>query len=219
MLYNTIMFGGWAYLLGLLVLEFVNHKEDPLSAFKTVYSLVQLPLLVFQTAAVLEIFHAAFGIVRSPVFTTAAQVASRLLVVYGALEIGHTPSRESWFFVQMLVAWCLSELIRYSFYALNILAGRPPSALAWLRYSAFLVLYPMGISGEILVLYQAIPFVQETKSWTVTLPNTMNVSFDWALMIWVILIGVYPLGSKVLYSYMLNQRRKVLGGVGKRKTD
>lgn len=44
------------------------------------------PLLhVTQSLAALEVAHAAAGLVRSPVFTTVQQVASRLFVVWGIL--------------------------------------------------------------------------------------------------------------------------------------
>ena len=46
-----------------------------------------------QTAAVLEIVHSALGLVRSPVGTTAAQVASRLWTVWGVVEIAPSVSR------------------------------------------------------------------------------------------------------------------------------
>lgn len=42
-------------------------------------------LQVVQSLAVLEVVHAGMGIVRSPVFTTAQQVASRLFIVWGIL--------------------------------------------------------------------------------------------------------------------------------------
>jgi very-long-chain (3R)-3-hydroxyacyl-CoA dehydratase len=38
-----------------------------------------------QSLAALEVVHAGMGLVRSPVFTTAQQVASRLFVVWGIL--------------------------------------------------------------------------------------------------------------------------------------
>jgi very-long-chain (3R)-3-hydroxyacyl-CoA dehydratase len=39
-----------------------------------------------QTMAVLEVVHSALGWVRSPTFTTAAQVASRVWTVWGVVE-------------------------------------------------------------------------------------------------------------------------------------
>lgn len=44
-----------------------------------------LALQITQSLAILEVVHAAVGLVRSPVFTTAQQVASRIFVVWGIL--------------------------------------------------------------------------------------------------------------------------------------
>lgn len=208
--YNVAMFGGWAYVLYNMVSHMLKDGK-PQEALTTVYPAVQGALVLFQTGAVAEIAHAALGLVRSSTFTTFAQVLSRLIVLYGALEIGPTASRQKFTLVQMLTAWCLSELIRYSFYACNLVMNKPPSFLTWLRYSAFLILYPVGISGEIATLYQALPYIKSSGRWKVELPNTMNISFDWAFTIWFILLVVYPPASKFLYTYMLKQRRKVLG--------
>ena len=42
----------------------------------SLYAVVEQPLKVVQTVALLEILHSALGIVRSPVFTTVLQGAS-----------------------------------------------------------------------------------------------------------------------------------------------
>lgn len=46
---------------------------------------VILAVKITQSLAVLEVVHAAVGLVRSPVFTTAQQVASRIFIVWGIL--------------------------------------------------------------------------------------------------------------------------------------
>lgn len=217
-LYNGAMFTGWTCILGKMVIHLIKNSSQPSAGLDALYPVVQGGLVLFQTGAVAEILHSMFGLVRSPFFTTFAQVLSRLIVLYGALEIGPTASRQSPFFAQMLTAWCLSEMIRYSFYCFNLTTGKPPKFLVWLRYTAFTVLYPMGISGEIATLYQAIPYVKSSGRWCTSLPNTMNVSFNWVYCIWFILLGLYPPASKMLYGHMLNQRRKVLGGA-KKKSD
>lgn len=208
--YNVAMFGGWGYIF----YNMVNHLlEDgnPKEAIKTLYPVVQGALVVFQTGAIAEIAHAALGLVRSSAFNTFFQVASRLFVLYGALEIGPTVSRQKLALVMMLTAWCLSEMIRYSFYACNLMMNKAPSFLTWLRYSAFMILYPVGITGEVVTLYRALPYIRSSGRWTIELPNTMNISFDWVYTIWFVLLVVYPPASKLLYTYMLRQRRKTLG--------
>jgi very-long-chain (3R)-3-hydroxyacyl-CoA dehydratase len=56
----------------------------------------------------------------------------------------------------MLIAWSLTEVVRYSYFtfALN---GYIPSILTWLRYNLFFVLYPLGISSEMALVYKSIP--------------------------------------------------------------
>lgn len=43
-----------------------------------------------------------------------------------------------------VIAWSLAEVIRFSYYLMKTNA-----TLKWLRYTAFVVLYPFGIVGEI----------------------------------------------------------------------
>lgn len=51
-----------------------------------------MPLKIFQTAAVLEIFHSMFGLVRSPLVTTFVQVGSRLILLWSIVEAQADPS-------------------------------------------------------------------------------------------------------------------------------
>ena len=60
----------------------------------------------------------------------------------------------------MATSWALVEVPRYLFYAVNIMVGsveKIPAPLFFLRYSLFMVLYPSGISGEMLQMWTAIP--------------------------------------------------------------
>jgi very-long-chain (3R)-3-hydroxyacyl-CoA dehydratase len=81
------------------------------------------------------------------------QVASRILlvwfIVYPFPHLAQSP-----FYSSMLLAWSVTEVIRYSYFALS-LSGMQPRALVWLRYNTFFVLYPMGILSEAALLYMA----------------------------------------------------------------
>ncbi len=48
----------------------------------------------------------------------------------------------------LLLAWQVTEIIRYSFYFFGLL-GSVPSVLTYLRYTLFIALYPMGVTGEL----------------------------------------------------------------------
>jgi len=82
------------------------------------------------------------------------QVASRYLLVWGIVypfpEVADSPVYST-----MLLAWSITEVIRYFYFVLT-LDGYQPDGLRWLRYNTFYVLYPMGISSEAWLVYKAI---------------------------------------------------------------
>ena len=84
-----------------------------------------------QSLAILEVVHAALGWVRSPVATTAVQVASRLFMVWGVTE-RYSQAWSSPFYASMVLAWAITECIRYPFYANQLLNAEGP-ALLWAR--------------------------------------------------------------------------------------
>lgn len=77
------------------------------------------------------------GMVRSPIFTTVMQVASRLLLVWGIVNSYPAATSISPAYSSMLVAWSVSEVIRYSYFVMN-LRGWVPGFVMWLRYGIFL---------------------------------------------------------------------------------
>lgn len=82
------------------------------------------------------------------------QVASRLFLMW-AICYPFPHLNASPFYSSMLGAWSTTEVIRYSYFALKQVEG-VPNWLHWLRYSAFLVLYPVGISSEVAMTLQAL---------------------------------------------------------------
>lgn len=81
------------------------------------------------------------------------QVSSRFLLVWAIVDsfpfLAFSPVYSS-----MLFAWSVTEVVRYSYFALT-LSGWQPAALTWLRYNTFFVLYPIGILSECSLIYMA----------------------------------------------------------------
>lgn len=144
-------------------------------------------------------------------------VASRLVVLWGIVHVA-PPAQVGPFFTLMTLSWGAVEVPRYGYYLVS-LAGTPPAALTWLRYSLFIVLYPTGITGEVGSLWTSLPFIRAHRVGEWALPNAHNVAFSWYLSLWAALVVVYPVGSYIMYSHMLKQRRKMLGGVAKGKAE
>ncbi|KAL3524918.1 hypothetical protein ACH5RR_013290 [Cinchona calisaya] len=201
-IYNWTVFVGW---LQVFYLAVKTLKE---SGHEHVYSAVEKPLLLAQSAAVLEIIHGLVGLVRSPVSATLPQIGSRLYVTWGILW-SFPEVRTHVLVSSLVISWSITEIIRYSFFGTKEALGSAPSWLLWLRYSTFLLLYPSGITSEVGLIYIALPYIKESGKYSVLMPNKWNFSFDdyyAALSV----LGVYVPGSPHMYTYMLGQRKKAL---------
>jgi very-long-chain (3R)-3-hydroxyacyl-CoA dehydratase len=185
---------------------------------RNLYFNVQTYLLVFQTAALLEVLHAAVGLVRSNPVLVFLQVLSRLLVVWAVLY-PFPAARTSVGLITVCLAWPFAEIVRYIYYAVNIL-NVMPHFIAWCRYSFFIILYPIGVTGELICIYSAVVYLQPVslrKRYSYNLPNALNFSFDlqyFFIFSMLMYLPVFPM----LYNHMLVQRKKVLGG-GKKKAE
>lgn len=115
----------WTYLLFQVFSHYLFTPSVPL------YDQVKWTVILFQNAAVLEVVHAATGLVRANPVLTAFQVASRVIVVCGILMATEAP-RHSIGLALALLAWSVTEIIRYSMYTLSLL-GQAPYFLTWLR--------------------------------------------------------------------------------------
>ncbi|KAJ4468155.1 PTPLA-domain-containing protein [Lentinula aciculospora] len=156
-----------------------------------------------QSGALLEIVHVLLGWVRSPLQTTVMQVSSRLFLVWGIVE-QFLFVRSNPLYTSMVFAWSLTEVIRYSFYACN-LSGHEPSALLYLRYTTFYVLYPLGASSEAFLIYATLPSSSPIPSWS-----------SWLMGMWrptdyirATLFLIWWPGLYIMYTHMIKQRHKV----------
>lgn len=94
------------------------------------------------------------GVVRAPISTTGMQVASRLLLVWFIVNPFPWVAKSTGYST-MLIAWSVTEVIRYSYFVIT-LSGYKPAIVTWFRYNTFFVLYPLGISSECWLIYKAI---------------------------------------------------------------
>ncbi|KAJ5990982.1 hypothetical protein N7499_011527, partial [Penicillium canescens] len=171
-----------------------------------IFNLTFSPLLLAtQSLALLEVVHSLVGLVRAPVMTTAMQVASRLLLVWGIMaqfggEIVGARSTQlgDYAYLGCVAAWGITEVIRYGFFAITLSGNAVPSWWTWLRYNTFYVLYPIGISSECTLIIKALGPAGE-----------IHPIFRMALSA---ILAIYIPGSYILYTHMIAQRRKVMRG-------
>lgn len=165
---------------------------------------------------IFQIIHAATGIVKSNPIITLVQVFSRVNLV--ALLCVSPPSQESFGLPLSIICWSITEIIRYAYYA-GSLVKYIPSFLTWLRYSTFFVLYPSGVTGELICLYYGAKFIGENKLYSIEMPNSYNFTFSMFYFLWIVMLSYVPFFPQ-LFGHLLTQRKKILGGaVARKETD
>jgi very-long-chain (3R)-3-hydroxyacyl-CoA dehydratase len=190
--YNAAQTAAWSFVLYHVVTTMLVQQGAAPTAFARMGYVVWLA----QNAAALEIVHAIVRLVPSPVGTTAMQVFSRLLLVNVVYFL--PVAQQHWISQVMFGAWALVEVVRYSYYATQLLGAPIPAAFTWLRYSIFLFDYPLGVSGELGTLYVSIDAIA-----------AVHPALFYAT---VAIMLSYVVGLPIMYSFMLSQRRKYLGG-------
>ncbi|CAN3371406.1 hypothetical protein DIURU_005122 [Diutina rugosa] len=187
--YNSISASLWMLVL------FITVVLGGLGGQPLLFDKTSWVLIAVQSLAIIEVYNAATGIVRSPIFTTAMQVASRLLIVWGICYFNKSsPANRSVAYITLTLAWSVTEIIRYSYYAHHLRDPQHvPRWLLWLRYTTFYVLYPLGVASECYMIWATIPYVgTATKA-----------------LFWVVLLAYIP-GFYTLFTYMIKQRKKAL---------
>jgi len=214
-LYNVLQVAGWTSLLlklaPYLSLQMKNSKASlmPAPNPESLYQELGFELRLLQTAALLEVLHAALGLVRSNPIVVATQIVSRLAVLW--LPVHHIKgSQTSPGISIMLTAWSVTEVIRYSYYAVGLCQFNI-SILTWLRYTLFIVLYPMGVTGELWCYYDSLPSLRSSNYMRLDLPNKFNFTFNLYAVTLMVMLYYIP-GFPPMYFHMFAQRKKVLGG-------
>ncbi|KAI3876524.1 hypothetical protein MKX03_030341, partial [Papaver bracteatum] len=178
-IYNWTIFVGWFLVLymALMTLKESGHEH--------VYNAVKNPLLLAQTAAIMEILHGLVGLVRSPITTTFPQIRLRLFVTWGILW-SFPETRTHVLVSSLVISWSITEcrLSDTLFLVQKRYFGFAPSWLLWLRYSTFLVLYPTGITSEVGLIYIG------SEKYYIRMPNQFNFSFDYFYTA-IIALGIY----------------------------
>eukprot|EP00392_Amoebophrya_sp_AT5.2_P017627 g18022.t1 len=142
LLYNVVQCAGWSVILAKCVEAAATGGASGMSS---IWVSAGWWVTVVQFLSLLEIVHGAMGMVKASPGITALQVFSRINLVV----VANLASLQSPFIFAMVFAWSLTEAVRYSFFATNLLKLPNCYPLKWCRYTLFIVLYPMGVTGEL----------------------------------------------------------------------
>ncbi|XP_048325252.2 uncharacterized protein LOC125421195 isoform X1 [Ziziphus jujuba] len=199
--YNSFQTIGWTIAVFRIASSFISSRS-----LNGAYASSGDLICFLQTAAFLEIIHGAIGLVPSGALLPLMQWGGRthflLAIVRQINEVQELPS----VFITF-IAWSLSEVVRYSHYALNCI-GSCPYWITYIRYTAFILLYPVGlIAGEMWLMYQALPYIEVKNLYA---DFFAHLHFSYYNFVRVLLL-VYPFLWLKLYLHLFKQRRSKLG--------
>ncbi|KAG8371423.1 hypothetical protein BUALT_Bualt13G0086100 [Buddleja alternifolia] len=214
--YNLFQAFGWALSLFRILSNLFSTKS-----VNGAYSSAGELICLLQALAFLEVIHGAIGIVPSGVLLPLMQWGGKTHFLFAIVQRIHE-EQSRYRKVQELpsvfmtfVIWSLSEMIRYSHYAVNCM-GSSPDWITWIRYNAFIFLYPLGIfPGEMWIMYKALPFIKKENLHADTFPlsyySFVVVCMHSSLLLFQALLFCYPFLWLKLYLHLFKQRRSKLG--------
>jgi very-long-chain (3R)-3-hydroxyacyl-CoA dehydratase len=182
---NSLNLAGWAYLLLRVGLQLFL---DPAGYQTADIALDVIALQVVQLFQFTDILMIVLGKSKGSLLGAIAQILARNLVSLYFISRETTPL----LFAMVTIIWATADINRYLYYLF-----KSSPLTGFLRYNSFLVLYPIGVFGEMLVINDYIKRNAETLT-----------------DIWIYLIrGIQTtivLGMFFLYSYMLKGRKKYM---------
>eukprot|EP01080_Neovahlkampfia_damariscottae_P002585 gene2585-3546_t len=112
-------------------------------------------------------------------------------------------------FVFLLVfCWSLTEMLRSLFYITKEINVNF-YLLLFIRYSLFIILYPVGVISEIYLVISQMNLIFVKRPFSIFMPNDYNIAFDSYYFTFIFLFG-YFYAFPLLYKYMLKQRNSKL---------
>lgn len=238
--YNCICFAIWSHILFRTMDHIWLYQSGP-QPFSNLFAAISPLFEIVQCAAFIEVLFAILGWVPSSPMACFVQCFARCLVLFSSMTSRTAVAQNSFIYpgvidishgIVIMFAWSTAEVVRYAFYALQIISPQgPPAGLIWLRYTWFIVAYPLGATNEMAILWKAIPSLQETKLFSLTVFDFLEkigmsgntriavagkVLSNKTRFIWYhpyfcyFSVLMIPVGFILLYRMLLATRRKAL---------
>lgn len=206
LMYNLYQFIAYFYIV--LVLLITLSRDGFFGVSKITYATVGAAMRCSQMLQYLEFLNAFVGYTKGAPLFPFLQVSGRNFVLFAVIHSEPRTQEMPAVFMLFLV-WSLAELFRYPYYMIGLLKKEIPS-LTWFRYSAWIILYPLGVLCEGIILLRSLPLFEETKRYSIEMPNTWNFTFDMAgFMKFYMIFGLLP-GFYFVMKHMTNLRTKKL---------
>jgi hypothetical protein len=137
---NIINLSGWAFLLAHVGVSLFLNRESFLSSDISLDVCVLQGIQLFQISDIILIL---LGMSKGSVFGAFMQILGRNVVSLLFISAESDKLR----FATVVIIWAMADINRYLYYLFkkNPITG-------FLRYNSFIVLYPIGVYGEMLII-------------------------------------------------------------------
>ncbi|PAV57136.1 hypothetical protein WR25_26157 [Diploscapter pachys] len=198
--YNTMMF-----LIHLVIIvDLWKERQKGTFSYASHFEIFRLAT----TLQIIDLLHGLAKLTQTDVRSGALQVFGRLFILYSIHANPNLYIKTATYV--LLVVYAVIETIRYPYYGLRAF-NYELYAVTWLRYNAWIVLYPLGFVCEAISMYQSIPYFWSSDKWSLHLPRPLNFSISFAYFMSLTLFGVLPYAAYHLLNHMAAQRRAKFG--------
>nr|XP_040572708.1 LOW QUALITY PROTEIN: very-long-chain (3R)-3-hydroxyacyl-CoA dehydratase-like [Lepeophtheirus salmonis] len=203
--YNLFMFCTYLYIFSVLNIRYARLGNDFIPhAFKSVGSVLKMiSLLMF-----LEVLHPIFGYTKTSSLNAFLTIGSRNFILFFLID-GEPRIQEKPVIFYTFTIYCLIELTKYPYYLLRTYDIQQ-GFIAWIRYTLWIPLYPATFICEGVIVLRNIPYFEETKKFTVSLPNSYNFAFHFPSVLRIYLLFVFFPTLYASMQAMYQQRCKKL---------
>jgi len=207
-IYNMVHAIGWGWVFFHILFKLYTCGTNCLSE---IYKDTEIMVIFLQLLVFIDLLHDYLEFVPPPDMNIFVRIHCKILRRAHIYFVGVYFVREVQKHIAvtiMIFLWGLLDLIRYPFYALNTWK-LCPSWLYWLRYSEFLILYPIGFVSEVWVWFLMFPFFKERSIHSYYLKEIPWIGFNYYYF--SLLYVLYRFISlPVNYNRMLGMRFKRL---------
>lgn len=222
--YNLFMFIGFLYIICVLI---IRYAKDDVKFIQETYKTVG-PIMGFLTLLqFLEVMHPIFGYVKGGALMPFMQIFGRALILFVMLE--HEPRIQVMPVVfYLFVVWSAIEVIRYIYLSIKLfflnyllifyrypfyishLYKKNIGLLTWLRYTAWIPLYPLGFLCESVIVFRNLIFIEQSGKWSISMPNQFNFTFHLPTVLRIYILFIMFPGMYTLITYMNRTRKQKL---------
>jgi very-long-chain (3R)-3-hydroxyacyl-CoA dehydratase len=205
-LYNLFMYVGFMYVVCVLSVRYLKDGSD---SFPGTYAAVGPAMCFLHLIQILEIMHPMFGYVKGGLLIPLLQIGGRLFTLIVMLEFEPRLQVMPVVFY-LFMTWSAIEIIRYPYY-MSRLIKKENGLLTWLRYTAWIVCYPIGFVCEGVIIFRNLIFMEQDNSWTISLTTPFDLTLRLSTVLRMYLLFLMIPAMYALISHMYKARKQKIG--------